>query len=149
MVSLFFSLNSHLSSVGNLYLSDVIFCQCANCVDGILMFNLIQFYVHLLESRTSVGTFQKACWDWDLLHIRMETRPRLKLLTWKCTSPSFDWILAELIHGLNSSAGVSAWLQHFIQLDDWVWIITGKIKHKARVYVPACMWPAGSNHLRC
>lgn len=74
------SLNSHLLLVDNVYLSDVNFCQCANCVDGIHMFNLIQFYLHLFESGMSVGTFQKACWDWDLLHIRMETRPRLKLL---------------------------------------------------------------------
>lgn len=50
------------------------------CVDGIHMFNSIQFYLHLFESGMSVGAFQKACWDWDLLHIRMETRPRLKLL---------------------------------------------------------------------
>lgn len=70
----------HLLLVDNVCFSDINLCQCANCVDGVHMLSSIQFYLHLFESAMSVGAFQKACWDWDLLHIRMETRPRLKLL---------------------------------------------------------------------
>lgn len=75
MLGLLFRLTSYSFSVDNIYLSGV---SCANRVNGIHMFLFVQFSLRVLESGMCVGTFQRACWDWASLRIRVGNQAELK-----------------------------------------------------------------------